>query len=370
MYQVMSESIRWPGKLSQEEKSIQIYIAIQRALLKSDREIIAYKILDLYYPKWFNGISNELINDFATNIEFLYQNTEDQIDHPLSGNLIRIVKRHMPSFLMLGDVLNENKDNIHEILSDPEKLEGAVKEACDKRYKDTKIRLRRSSVRSIIYIFVTKIALALAIEVPYDLYIADEVVYIPLIINIIFFPILLFLIAITIKVPADKNTNKIIEILKKLIYQGEEKPIAEKVKASVGRNIFMNTLFYLLYSITFIITFGILITILVKIGFNIVAIGFFLLFLSLVSFFGIRNRETVRELIVLDEKRRVLTSIIDFFAIPVLRVGRWLSLNFSRINFLVFIFDFIIEAPFKAFIEIVEDFSSFLRDKKEEITMK
>lgn len=371
MYQIMNRSIVWSSKkMTKEEKSIQIYIAVQRTLLKSDRDIITYYIFNSYYPSWRDNISDKLIKEVASDIDLIYQTTEDQIDHSLSGKLIRIIKKYIPPFLILYDVIESKSNKAHDILSESKTLENEVQEACQKRYSETRKKLRRSSIRSIIYIFLTKTLLALALEVPYDFFMASKVNYLPLGVNIIFHPLLLFFIALSIKVPAEKNTEKIFDIIRRVIYKGEEEIMVEKVRETVGRNIFINFLFNLIYFVAFIISFGLLIFLLLKLNFNSVGIIIFLLFLSLVSFFGIRNRESVRELIVVGEREGIITTIVDFFAIPVIRMGRWISLNFSRINVFVFIFDFIIEAPFKAFIEIIEDFSSFIREKKEEITMK
>jgi hypothetical protein len=369
MYQAMTESIAWAGKMPEEERNIQIYIATHRTLVKSDREIIAYRVFNLYYPDWYS-CEERLISDVAANIDTLYNAIENQIDHPLGSQLVRLVKKYIPPFIILRDVIQKDPEMAREVLTNSSLLEEKVREACDNEYKVTRTKLRRSSVRSIIYIFLTKMLLALVIEVPYDLYVAEKVNYLPLGINIIFHPFFLFLIALSIRVPAEENTSNITQSIKGIIYQGEKRTILGKIKTSVTRHTFFNILFNFIYLITFLVSFGILIYILDRLNFNVVSGGFFLLFLTLVSFFGIRNRETARELIVVDGKEGVLTTIVDFFSIPILRVGRWISLNFSRVNIFVFIFDFIIEAPFKAFIEIVEDFFAFIREKKEEITMK
>jgi hypothetical protein len=47
--------------------------------------------------------------------------------------------------------------------------------------------------------------------------------------------------------------------------------------------------------------------------------------------------------------------------------GKWLSENFSRVNVFVFVLDFIIEAPFKIFVEIAEEWTKYVRERKEEI---
>jgi hypothetical protein len=93
----------------------------------------------------------------------------------------------------------------------------------------------------------------------------------------------------------------------------------------------------------------------------------FVVFLTLVSFFGIRVRQLAKELVVLDRRTGLIGATIDFFSIPIIRAGRWLSVNFSKINVFVFVLDVIIEAPFKLIVEVFEDWFSYIREKREEI---
>jgi hypothetical protein len=50
-----------------------------------------------------------------------------------------------------------------------------------------------------------------------------------------------------------------------------------------------------------------------------------------------------------------------------IRAGRWISIRAPRVNIFLFFFDFIIEAPFKALVELIENWLAFLREKREEI---
>jgi hypothetical protein len=102
-------------------------------------------------------------------------------------------------------------------------------------------------------------------------------------------------------------------------------------------------------------------------GFNAVSIFFFLFFLSLVTFFGFKIRGSRRELVMVEGSGGLSSAVFDIFFLPIVRAGRWISLRAPRINILLFFFDFIIEAPFKAAIKLVEGWLAFLREKKEEI---
>ena len=93
----------------------------------------------------------------------------------------------------------------------------------------------------------------------------------------------------------------------------------------------------------------------------------FIVFLTLVSFFGLRVRQLAKDLVVLDRRDNLLSVTIDFFSIPIVRAGRWLSVNFSKINVFVFVLDVIIEAPFKLIVDLFEDWFAYMREKREEI---
>jgi hypothetical protein len=67
------------------------------------------------------------------------------------------------------------------------------------------------------------------------------------------------------------------------------------------------------------------------------------------------------------EKTSFFTPIVDFFFMPILSLGKVFSEGVSKLNFFTFIFDFIIEAPFKLIIEVIEEWISFVKQKKEEI---
>ncbi len=58
---------------------------------------------------------------------------------------------------------------------------------------------------------------------------------------------------------------------------------------------------------------------------------------------------------------------MDFFLMPVLQAGQFLSREIARLNIFIFIFDFILEAPLKVIFEVVEEWIRFIRVKKDEI---
>lgn len=367
MYRSMySQFVIQNEKLTEEEKNILVFIAIQKNLVKANKPTIDYSLLKLYYPNWRTlDISNG--RKIRKELEDIREKIDEYSSHPLNRYFLLKVRKHTPFFLILQDVIEEDSDAAMSILSDEQQLENAVENACNERYAAQGSRINRSIVRSLIYIFLTKMLLALVIEVPVDLYFYKDFNYLPISINVAFHPLFLALIVLTAKKPGDDNTERIISGIKEIVYGLESEGGVYEIKKEPKKNGFGTVIFNTLYAVLFAITFGAIILVLKSIGFHITSIGLFLLFLSMVSFFGIKIRQSAKELIVLDNKESITTLPFDLLVLPLIRAGRWISLNFSRVNMFVFILDVIIEAPFKALIEVFEEWLAFLREKKEEV---
>ncbi|PIT90551.1 MAG: hypothetical protein COU22_01525 [Candidatus Komeilibacteria bacterium CG10_big_fil_rev_8_21_14_0_10_41_13] len=367
MFKVMRPNIKLVDKdLSDEEKDLQIYLAAYKALVKSDESMMDLKLLKYMYPAW-KGASNTEIMTVGKKIYNLKAAIEKQKKYNLSSKLLQLFKKYTFVFLVLRDIILENPLEAEEIFKDPDELEYHIRQVCQKSYIRVRTKLRRSIVRVTIYLFLTKMLLALVLELPYDYYIAQEIAYTALIINALFPPALIFMLGIFIKIPSGKNTKRVVAVAKEAIYSdaiGEVKGGLGKV---VKRSNLALIIFYSLYFILFIFSFGLLIYILDLLHFNIFSKLIFLLFLSLVSFFGIKMRNKITELVVIDRSQNPIFFLVNLFILPFLNAGHWLSEKFSKINVFVFILDFIIEAPFKIFLEVIEDWLAFLREKKDEM---
>jgi hypothetical protein len=206
--------------------------------------------------------------------------------------------------------------------------------------------------------------LALILEFPFDILLVGRTNFFALTINSLFPPTLMFLVTASIRLPGEENTKKVIGKIKEYIYEAQASQateIAPKTKTFSGIG------FTALYLFTYLLIFGGIIFILNKAHFNLASQAIFLFFLSVVSFFGYRVRLLTKEY-ELVEKESALSPVVDFLFLPILRVGQWFSNELAQINILIFIFDFVIEAPFKAFFYVIEQWIHFVRTKREEIT--
>ncbi len=185
-------------------------------------------------------------------------------------------------------------------------------------------------------------------------------------INLVFPPTLMFLLNAGIKIPDGENTRRILEKVDEYLYEDTAPKILEIGKMQKAKGVF-EKVFLGIYGMLFVGIFVFIVWGLDLLHFNPVSQAIFLFFLCVVSFFAFRVKSISRDYVYQEERSGFFASLVDFLFLPVVRVGQWLSIQISRLNVLGFIFDFIIEAPLKAFLEVIEEWVRFVRIKKDEI---
>lgn len=361
----IKEGILAVKRISENEKEKQIYIAVQRALFNLDPPIISYHLLNFYYSQWQN-LPHEQLREIAQDIYSIKGRIQKDLESPLAKKFYRVCERYDTPYLILGDILIQNPTTAREKISQPESLEGLAKDAYGKRLLRLKEKLFRAALYSIISIFATKILIALLIEIPFDKYITHQFNYYSLGLNILIPPILMFLMILTIRPPSKANFQKVIWEVMKITYVGKNKD-TYLIKPPPKRGFIMKIVLFIFYLFSFFISFGIIIWGLQRLDFGIMSIVIFIIFLSLILFAGTRIRHRAKELHVEEDKETIITSIFDFLTLPLVLVGKWISSQWERVNILIILFNILIELPFQFFVEFLEQWRYFLREKKEEI---
>jgi len=353
-------------KMTENEKNIQIYIAVQKALFKMDESIIGYNLLEKQYPEWVElSSSSPLLLEITQNIYSFKRKIEKALHHPLAEKFYHICENQDTPYLILGDIITENPMKVKENLEKPEILEQLIKKSYNKRVDKLKGVMKRAAIYTTLSIFITKIALALSVEIPFDKFITGEFNYLSLGINILFPPFLMFLLVASVRPPKKENLQRVIMKVMKLVLVREKKDIYE-IKIPRKRGKILNAIILAIYSLAFIFSFGIIILVLQKLDFGTLSILIFLFFVSMISFFGVRIRERGKELIIEKEKETFSRTIFDFFTLPIVRMGRWLSRRWAKLN-IALIIAALIDMPFLSFVKFLEQWRYFLKEKKEEI---
>jgi hypothetical protein len=367
MYRMLEKRIELPQSLPYEhDLPIQIYISIYRSLLKFDEDMLSL-ILFRYFNSDWDKVSSVSLKKIAIQLPTLKKVIDEQLVHPLSVQLNRVTATYNVYFKILEDVIRENPVEIYESFTeDPKLFERKIKMACTRRYNQARNILWRAAWRSIIYILLTKSVFVFLLEVPAIQFFGETINLVSLGINIGFPALLIFLSAIFIRLPGEDNTRRIITGIEEIVFN-EKKRHAIKLRKPRGRHQVMSVIFGLIYTITFFISFGLTVWFLELIHFSWVSVIIFLFFLAFASFFIIRIRRTAKEWIVVDARENIIGFLIDFFSVPIIATGKWLSGKFARLNVFAFILDFIIEAPFKIVVEIAEQWTRYVRERKDEL---
>ena len=367
LYERIQKSVQVRGmQMSDADLNLQIYLACYRTLVKADDEILGYKLLRAFLPEWLQPHTwMDNPRPIAERMVAVERRIKLQLHHKMNLRFQRVVKPWAVGLNMISEAVKDKPDQIASIISDQESVKSAVKLVAAKRYAKTKAKVRRATLRAVVYLFSTKMIIALLLEAPAEWLLYAKVHLEALTINLLFPPVLMFIVGLFIKTPGKENTNRILQALDDLLM--DKMPDPRVISAPPKRSPLAKTLLMLTYFLTFVITFGAISLFLEYVSFTWISTLIFIFFLCLVSFFAFRIRLSAREDIVIDDKVTLRTSLVDFFSIPILRAGRWLSLSISRINIFLFFFDFIFEAPYKMFLKLLEEWFTFAKEKKDEL---
>jgi len=367
MYDWFIDTFNWeePG-LDEHDKQIQIYLAIHRAFTKSDDSIMRYHLLLKEEPDWQNAERSE-INKFILKFSDIYSEIEGHLNFTGRLALYRKIQRNAAAFDVFREIASKEKLKLRELINNKAKFEERVRNECDTKYKQMAKRVSTGIIRSIIYIFLTKVVFAMLIEIPYEVFMYGDVRYIPLAINMIIPPSMMWLIGFSIQVPGAKNTESIVTRLSSVLYKERDKVKQIFSLRKLKRNTVLSTLFGILYSFIFITVFGGITYVLTILNFSIFGILIFFMFLSLVMLFAFRVRFNASQLRVGSEDEGFLGHLTSYFTLPFLNFGFYLSRGLAKLNFFTILLDFLIEIPLKNIIEVFEEWTSFLREKKEEV---
>jgi hypothetical protein len=371
MTEVLKERIRVVegifviGGLKDEDLNTQIYITVQQALFKLDSYIISYNLLKLKYPEW-SDLSKTLLQEITKNIYSIQEKIEKDLNHPLIDKFYKICEKYDTPYLILNDIISENPTKTEEIISQPEILEQQIRRAYAKRAATIKSRLKRAAFYCLLSVFFTDFIFLYTIEIPLVKLLWGEFTLFPLLVNIFIPTLFMFLLIITIKLPPKENIDVTIMEVVKIIYEGKKKDIYE-IKVYSKKGFIMRTIITIFYIICFTLFWGIISWGLIKIKFPPTSIIIFILFISLISFAGIKIRQRIKEIEIIERKESFFYFFIDLFAVPVTHFGKWLSNRWKKINIISKFFTMLIDMPFQVFVKFLEQWRYFLKERKEEI---
>ncbi len=362
-YQDMERKVRWlDTSIPDEDKNTQLFLACHRVLAKTDEAELFWHLYRTAEPAWDSSYTEETMRGAVKRFETL----QAEIEAALHSNVaVRVLRRlHAPAvpYRILREVLREK--NAGQIIQNPDLLGQSVRDVLARRIRHTEKQMLSRVWHAAAFLFLTKGVLAVATEIPYEM-ILGGVRVVPLLINLLFPPTLLFLMAGSVPRPGKDNAERLVNVIKGIISGDDSTP--EVVIRAKESGALRGTIFAVIYGLATLISLTIILYVLNLLDFSLIGGFYFVIFLALVSFLGLRLRSSMREFRVVSLKQSGLGLLADFFTVPIIDFGREISLRASQINIFLFLMDAIIEAPFKLLIGIVEEWFSYIRERKEEL---
>ena len=368
LYQYLLDNIELANQSElSADLPIQIYLSVNRNFAKLDNDMLAFILFKYYLADW-QKMEASRWPAVAKKINEIRRAINQQLQHPLAAPLDKLTRRYAVCTSVLLDVLRSDPVGIYaSIKTDPKAFPRQIKKVCEKNYAKAKNLLWRAAVRSIIYIFLTKTVLVIALEIPANKIFGAPVSWGALLINAIFPAALLFFSVLITKLPNESNTDKIISLVNELSFEENRRQTPITVRLPQKKAGILTRIFNIIYALTFLVTFSAIVWALYILHFTLISIVIFLFFLVFVSFFIIRIKRVTNELKITEDKESLWLILFDIFTLPVMAVGKWLSEKFDKVNVFVFLLDFIIETPFKFFVDMAEDWTNYVKERKSQI---
>ncbi|MDP2629937.1 MAG: hypothetical protein Q8P56_00860, partial [Candidatus Uhrbacteria bacterium] len=341
------------AEFEKDHLDVQVRCACRRALLGSDDASLSYALWLLYVPQWKEDSGGDL-EQVAGKIPAIVSTIRMNVKSTVQWQIVQKIKKECIYFRIIREFVQRDGSLAQGVLDDPKKMEAATRAFLAEKYVQENDKARSSGTRAVSYLLITKIVLALIVELPYETYILGGVSPIPLLVNVLFHPLLLFGLTLEVVSLGTANTDAILRGMQVVLYGADTQPI------EVYRRIRFAKTFALLYALVALGVFGAILAILQSLEFNVVSMALFYIFFFFVSYFTFRIRYNANRWKVLGDG--TFPAMVNLLAVPVVRTGHWLSRKFSTVNIFVFILDFIIETPFRHMLSFWNQFVRYLRE--------
>lgn len=350
--------------LTDTDIGLALFIALQRALFHADDDQLGYRLFAFIAPQW-KMLPPADAERIAMELPSLKTNIDAAIKSRHLSSFEKLCNRYNTAFFLVGDIIEEYKtvDALTGLLQDEMALRSAIERMYARRFERERHRLHRLAFFSVLSFLLSKIAVALAVEIPIETYLAGQFSVLQTALNILFPPFLMLLIVAGIRLPGKGNIALATGLAADMVY--EEKPRRYFIVIPKRHGVIGTAVIYGAYFALFAFSFYVLHRVLTALQFNIANIVVFALFISLVLAAGVKIKNRARELSVAAERPTVAAFIVDLFIFPFITVGQWIIAGLAKFNILVLAMNAMIELPLQFFVEFLENLRGFIESKKE-----
>lgn len=329
---------------------VALFVAVHRALLKSDPATIRTSLLHRYQQRPDSAAYTE------TN-----KMIDGVLDAPATDKVYRLVSRRGAALRILKRLIDEHED-APKLLTSHDQFLSSYEAQIQNEYSRINGRINKGIIKSVIFLIITKVLIGMSVEVPYDYLIHGSIIMLPLIINLSFPPVYMVLLRFTLRLPGSANEQALIDTIEHVLY-GDGKAVGASYKTGRGFGVAFN----IVYALFFIVVFGGVALWLIGLGFSPLHLLVFFVFLSTASFLGFRLSRQIRELEATESSQDGVTMVRDFLYIPFVVVGRWMSEKYSKVNIVAMMLDMVIELPLKTVLHLIRQWGAFIASKKDEL---
>jgi hypothetical protein len=355
-------------KITKDELFVQTYIATHRTLFNLDSPIISYHLLDIKYPKFKNPSKQDLA-DLANSIVDIWTDIEDTLNSKYKGDFFKIADKQDAAYLILGDVFKEmsqtSTNSLAKAISNEAALNTTIDLVYNKRLSTLKSRLLRSAIYSTLSIFVAGGVSLLIFEGPIAKLLYGKFSLVALAADLLIPTALMFFLVTMIKPPSKNNLEQIKKTIKRIIYPAPATDVYE-MNLTERKQKLKNTVFGITYILGGTISMGFIYWI-----FKIAGVPWSSLYIDTINVAVVVFAATVikhrSKEITMEEEGNFVEFVLDFFSIPLAKLGLWFASKWKEYNFVSVFFTTLVDTPFSTFIEVTEDWRNFLKKKRSEI---
>jgi len=358
MYQIVrNRLVLKNGVIDDDGASTQLFIATQRALFRLDNDQLRYTLLRFTNPQWGKMPGYEL-EKIVPALGSLKANVESVLKNPLGRYFLKLCRKEKVVFQLAGDLVFKDVP-----------LDGDYKPMLRTLYEERSDKiaqqLKKLAFFSVVSFLISKVAVALAIEIPIDQALSWPFSPTSMAINVLFPPLLMLVILAFMRPPSAKNFDLVAQEVKNILSPDNQRKYMLKIPAKIS--VASKFAVYVAYIVVLAAIFYGIIRSLQVLQFSPFSIAIFIFFTSMVVATCVKINNRAKEMSLEKEKATAFGFLADLVLVPFTALGRWIIAGLAKFNVVVILFDFLIELPLSLFLEFLENLRNFIKAKKEEV---
>ena len=327
-----------------------LYYAVHQAIAKSDIDAVRADLRTLY------RIEPTDVQAFRLHNEAL----DRLFTSPLTVELRKLVSVYGAPFRVLKAMISQRPD-MRMLLLHREQFLDAYNWQTTQEYTALQRRLDTALVKSIVFIFITKMLIGVSLEVPYDLLVYGSIVWVPLIINLLAPPVYMALLRFGVQMPRRSRGDQLVHAIEASLFTTNSRLLPRRRRKMIGYGR------QFMYTVLFGLPVAGLFVVLYMLHFNWLQMVIFFVFFSTASSLAFRLNAQARELELSRQTSGFLGSVRDFLQLPFVVMGQWLSSKYQQFNLISRMLDIVIELPLKVVLRLLRQWIRFFDEQREQL---